>query len=76
MNTTSMAAKVIDGSGASGCVNGRQGRRTDRSAFERQMMNLDFAPRQMGNPLAFDFAARVAEIAPDGLDRSYSIIRL
>ena len=29
-------------------------------------MNLDFAPSfQMGHPLAFDFAARLAEIAPD-----------
>jgi hypothetical protein len=33
-------------------------------------MNLDFAPSfNMGHPLAFDFAERLAEIAPTGLDR-------
>ena len=35
-------------------------------------MTLDFAPSfQMGHPIAFDFAERLAEIAPKGLDRIF-----
>ena len=36
------------------------------------LTNLDFAPSfNMGHPLAFDFAERLAEIAPKGLDRIF-----
>ena len=42
------------------------------TAVERQLTNLDFAPSfNMGHPLAFDFAERLAEIAPKGLDRIF-----
>jgi beta-alanine--pyruvate transaminase len=38
----------------------------------RQITALDFAPSfQMGHPLAFDLAERLAEIAPSGLDRIF-----
>ncbi len=70
--TTVDGRKVIDGSAGLWCVNAGHGRRQIATAVERQLMNLDFAPSfNMGHPLAFDFAERLAEIAPDGLDRIF-----
>ncbi len=64
--------KVIDGSAGLWCVNAGHGRRQIAAAVERQLMTLDFAPSfQMGHPIAFDFARRLAEIAPQGLDRVF-----
>jgi beta-alanine--pyruvate transaminase len=64
--------KVIDASAGLWCVNAGHGRKPIAAAVERQLMNLDFAPSfQMGHPLAFDFARRLAEIAPKGLDRVF-----
>ena len=64
--------KMIDGSAGLWCVNAGHGRKQIAAAVERQLMNLDFAPSfQMGHPLAFDFAKRLAEIAPKGLDRVF-----
>jgi beta-alanine--pyruvate transaminase len=64
--------KVIDSSAGLWCVNAGHGRKQIASAVERQLMTLDFAPSfQMGHPLAFDFAKRLAEIAPKGLDRVF-----
>ena len=63
---------VIDGSAGLWCVNAGHGRKQIAAAVERQLMNLDFAPSfQMGHPIAFDFARRLAEIAPKGLDRVF-----
>ena len=65
--TTIDGRKVIDGSAGLWCVNAGHGRQQIAAAVERQLMNLDFAPSfQMGHPLAFDFAERLAEIAPNG----------
>jgi beta-alanine--pyruvate transaminase len=64
--------KVIDGSAGLWCVNAGHGRRQIAAAVEKQLMTLDFAPSfNMGHPLAFDFAERLAEIAPKGLDRIF-----
>src|SRR5215510_10215978 len=64
--------KVIDSSAGLWCVNAGHGRKHIAAAVERQLLNLDFAPSfQMGHPLAFDFAKRLAEIAPKGLDRIF-----
>jgi beta-alanine--pyruvate transaminase len=64
--------KVIDGSAGLWCVNAGHGRKQIAAAVERQLITLDFAPSfQMGHPLAFDFAKRLAEIAPKGLDRVF-----
>src|SRR6202021_1678766 len=64
--------KVIDGSAGLWCVNAGHGRRQIAAAVERQLMSLDFAPSfQMGHPIAFDFAERLAAIAPQGLDRLF-----
>src|SRR4249920_229739 len=70
--TTVDGRKVIDGSAGLWCVNAGHGRREIATAVERSLMNLDFAPSfNMGHPLAFDFAERLAEIAPKGLDRIF-----
>src|SRR5438445_807285 len=69
--TTVDGRKVIDGSAGLWCVNAGHGRRQMAAAVERQLMTLDFAPSfNMGHPLAFDFAERLALIAPNGIDRS------
>src|SRR3954462_13517164 len=70
--TTVDGRKVIDGSAGLWCVNAGHGRRQIAAAVERQLMNLDFAPSfNMGHPQAFDFAERLTEIAPAGLDRIF-----
>ena len=70
--TTVDGRKVIDGSAGLWCVNAGHGRRQIAAAVEKQLMNLDFAPSfSMGHPIAFDFAERLADIAPKGLDRIF-----
>jgi beta-alanine--pyruvate transaminase len=68
--------KILDGTAGLWCVNAGHGRRQIASAVERQLLTLDFAPSfQMGHPIAFDFAERLAAIAPGGpnekLDRVF-----
>lgn len=61
--------KIIDGSAGLWCVNAGHGRRQIVQAVERQLSQLDYAPAfQMGHNIAFDFAERLAEIAPGGPD--------
>ena len=63
---------VIDGTSGLWCVNAGHARREIAQAVERQLHTLDFAPTfQMGHPIAFEFAERLAEIAPTGLDRIF-----
>lgn len=57
--------KVLDGTAGLWCVNAGHGRKSIAQAVERQLMTLDFAPSfQMGHPIAFQFAERLAELAP------------
>jgi beta-alanine--pyruvate transaminase len=61
--------QVLDGTSGLWCVNAGHGRERITRAVERQLSTLDFAPTfQMGHPVAFDFAARLAETAPGGTD--------
>jgi beta-alanine--pyruvate transaminase len=63
---------VLDGTAGLWCVNAGHGRRGIATAVERQLATLDFAPTfQMGHPIAFEFAERLAAIAPTGLDRVF-----
>ena len=77
MNYTAMdGRRVLDGTSGLWCVNAGHGRRQIAAAVERQLTTLDFAPSfQMGHPVAFDFAERLAAIAPGGpkakLDRVF-----
>jgi len=61
--------KILDGTAGLWCVNAGHGRRRIIEAVERQMTTLDYAPSfQMGHPVAFEFADRLASIAPGGPD--------
>ena len=54
------------------CVNAGHGRREIADAVHRQLTTLDYAPSfQIGHPLAFDFAEKLAAVAPAGLDRIF-----
>ena len=60
--------KVIDGSAGLWCVNAGHGREEIKAAIAKQLDEMDYAPSfQMGHPIAFDFARRLAEIAPNHL---------
>jgi beta-alanine--pyruvate transaminase len=64
--------EVIDGTAGLWCCNAGHGRREITEAIQRQAAVLDFAPTfQLGHPIAFQAAARLAEITPDGLDRIF-----
>jgi len=64
--------KIIDATAGLWCVNAGHRRPQIAQAVERQLMVLDYAPSfQMGHPIAFDFAQRLASIAPRGLDRIF-----
>ncbi len=66
MHYTDMDGRtVLDGTAGLWCVNAGHGRREIASAVERQLLTLDYAPSfQMGHPIAFEFAERLAAIAP------------
>ncbi|AJD43992.1 aspartate aminotransferase family protein [Rhizobium sp. SEMIA 4085] len=60
---------VLDGTAGLWCCNAGHGRKKISQAVERQLSTLDFAPTfQMGHPIAFDFASKLAKIAPGGPD--------
>lgn len=68
--------KILDGTAGLWCVNAGHGRKRITQAVERQLSTLDFAPTfQMGHPIAFEFAEKLAAIAPGGpeakLDRVF-----
>ncbi len=64
--------EVIDGTAGLWCCNAGHGRREITEAIQKQAAVMDFAPTfQMGHPIAFQAAARVAEITPEGLDRVF-----
>lgn len=57
--------KILDGTAGLWCVNAGHGRRRISQAVERQLATLDFAPTfQMGHPIAFEFAEKLAAMAP------------
>src|SRR5439155_1612597 len=54
------------------CVNAGHSRPKIVEAVRRQVATMDFAPTfQMGHPIAFEFADRLARIAPPGLSRVF-----
>ncbi len=74
--TSQDGQRVLDGTAGLWCVNAGHGRRSIAAAVERQLATLDYAPSfQMGHPIAFAFAERLAEIAPglgdERLDRIF-----
>ncbi len=70
--TTVDGRKVMDGCAGLWCVNAGHGREEIIEAVHNQMMEMDYAPSfQMGHPLAFEAATKVAEVMPAGLDRIF-----
>jgi beta-alanine--pyruvate transaminase len=69
---TAEGQEVIDGTAGLWCVNAGHGRREITEAIQKQAAVMDFAPTfQLGHPIAFQAAAKVAEITPDGLDHVF-----
>jgi beta-alanine--pyruvate transaminase len=63
---------ILDGTAGLWCCNAGHGRREIVEAIQKQAAVMDFAPSfQMGHPIAFRAAARVAELTPQGLDRVF-----
>jgi beta-alanine--pyruvate transaminase len=64
--------QILDGTSGLWCVNAGHGREEIAGAVADQLRTLDYAPSfQMGHPIAFEFAERLAAIAPEGLDRIF-----
>jgi len=69
---TTTGEEVIDGTAGLWCVNAGHGRREITEAIQKQAAVMDFAPTfQLGHPIAFQAAAKIAEHTPDGLDRVF-----
>ena len=63
---------VLDATAGLWCVNAGHGRAEITEAVSRQLETMDYAPTfQMGHPLAFEAASKVAEFMPAGLDRIF-----
>ena len=63
---------ILDGSAGLWCVNAGHCREEIIEAIRRQAGVMDFAPTfNLGHPLAFQLANRVAGMFPDGMDRVF-----
>lgn len=64
--------QILDGVAGLWCVNAGHGRGEITDAVAKQLQTMDFAPTfQMGHPIAFELANRLAALAPPGLDRVF-----
>ncbi len=64
--------EVLDATAGLWCVNAGHDRPRIREAIQKQAAEMDYAPCfNMGHPLAFQFASRLAQITPKGLDRIF-----
>lgn len=64
--------EILDGTAGLWCCNAGHARPRIVEAVQRQVATMDFAPPfQMGSPLPFALAERLAAIAPPGLDRVF-----
>lgn len=69
---TSDGRKLIDGTSGLWCVNAGHCREKIVKAVQKQVAELDFAPAfQIGHPLAFEFADKLAQMAPGDLKRVF-----
>ncbi len=69
---TNDGAEIIDGTAGLWCVNAGHGRREITEAIQKQAAVMDFAPTfQLGHPIAFQAAAKIAEMTPDGMDHIF-----
>ena len=64
--------EILDGTSGLWCCNAGHGRREIVEAIQKQAAIMDFAPAfQLGHPIAFEAAARIADMTPDGMDRVF-----
>jgi beta-alanine--pyruvate transaminase len=64
--------QILDGVAGLWCVNAGHARPRIVQAIQDQAAELDFAPPfQMAHPKAFELAARVAELAPAGMNKVF-----
>src|ERR1700692_1595830 len=69
---TADGREVLDGVAGLWCVNAGHGRREITEAVTKQLGTMEYAPTfQMGHPIAFERANRLAKVAPPGLDRIF-----
>ncbi|HWF01929.1 MAG TPA: aspartate aminotransferase family protein [Caulobacteraceae bacterium] len=69
---TADGREVLDGTSGLWCVNAGHTRDRIVQAIQAQAAELDFAPTfQLGHPLAFELAHRLADIFPAGLDHVF-----
>lgn len=70
--TTHDGRKILDGCAGLWCVAAGHCRKEIADAVAHQIQTLDYAPPfQMGHPLAFEAATKLAQIMPAGLDRVF-----
>ncbi|MFT7127515.1 MAG: beta-alanine--pyruvate transaminase [Pseudoalteromonas tetraodonis] len=70
--TTTEGREVLDGTAGLWCVNLGHGREGITQAVSQQLSKLDFAHSfNMGHPLAFELAERLADIAPSHMNKVF-----
>ncbi len=69
---TDQGDTILDGTAGLWCVNAGHCRTPIVEAIRKTAGQLDFAPVfQLGHPLAFELATRLARLMPEGLDRIF-----
>jgi len=69
---TADGREILDGVAGLWCVNAGHGRREITEAVTKQLSTMEYAPAfQMGHPIAFELASRLAKIAPPSLERIF-----
>jgi beta-alanine--pyruvate transaminase len=69
---TADGRQVLDGQAGLWCVNAGHCRPKIVEAVQKQVAQMDFAPTfNMGHPIAFEFADRLARLAPERLSRVF-----
>ncbi|MCC7271801.1 MAG: aspartate aminotransferase family protein [Alphaproteobacteria bacterium] len=64
--------RILDGTAGLWCVNAGHARAPIVKAVQEQVARLDYAPNfQMGHPLPFELASRLATMAPGNLDHVF-----
>ncbi len=64
--------KILDGTAGLWCVNAGHGREQISQAVAKQIQEMEYAPLfNMGHPIAFEFAERLSELAPEGLNKIF-----
>ncbi|MFT4254689.1 MAG: aspartate aminotransferase family protein [Caulobacter sp.] len=70
--TTPDGREILDATAGLWCVNAGHGREQITEAIRKQAGEMDYAPSfNLGHPLAFSFASRLAQVTPKGLDRIF-----